>query len=333
MTDIEMRRALGAILDTASAALRAEIPGGGPAKGAPGTEAHDGHGAHDHADPGCTLRSLPERLWTTAAQTATRLYPANSPYLSMLGALPPGVMPAMRLAVLTTKYWGPKPRRMSVSFMDNPPADLRRRILEHMNAWSRTAAITFAETAGVGTVRIARAADGYWSYLGSDVLHIPADRPTMNLQGFTMQTPEAEYRRVVRHETGHTMGFPHEHMRRELVARIDPQKAYDFFWRTYGWDRPTVDAQVLQALDDQSIMGTPSDQTSIMCYQLPGAITFDGLPIVGGLDINATDYAFAGKIYPRLSGHAGGAHAAHDARGSDWDPADDVTPDLDALAA
>jgi hypothetical protein len=45
-------------------------------------------------------------------------------------------------------------------------------------------------------------------------------------------------------------------------------------------------------------MSTPADQTSIMCYQLPGSITTDGKPIVGGLDIDASDYAFAGSIYP-----------------------------------
>ena len=44
---------------------------------------------------------------------------------------------------------------------------------------------------------------------------------------------------------------------------------------------------------------TPPDQTSIMCYQLPGSITRDGRPILGGPDINQTDYAFAGRIYPR----------------------------------
>ncbi len=36
-----------------------------------------------------------------------------------------------------------------------------------------------------------------------------------------------------------------------------------------------------------------------MRYQLPGSITRDGRPIPGGADINATDYAFAGRIYPR----------------------------------
>src|ERR1700736_1297248 len=105
----------------------------------------------------------------------------------------------------------------------------------------------------------------------------------MNLEGFTMSTPESEYRRVVRHETGHTLGFPHEHMRKELVARIDPQKAYDYFLQTHGWHKATVDAQVLTSLDEASLMSTPPDQTSIMCYQLPGSITIDSQPILGGV--------------------------------------------------
>jgi hypothetical protein len=47
-------------------------------------------------------------------------------------------------------------------------------------------------------------------------------------------------------------------------------------------------------------MGTrESDPTSIMCYQIPGAITKDGKPIIGGRDINPTDFAFAASIYPK----------------------------------
>ena len=62
-----------------------------------------------------------------------------------------------------------------------------------------------------------------------------------------------------------------------------------------------VDQQVLTPLDQRSIIGTAADQTSIMCYQLPGLITRDGQPILGGEDINATDLAFAGRIYPRAT--------------------------------
>src|SRR5207248_9208007 len=109
--------------------------------------------------------------------------------------------------------------------------------------------------------------------LGTDILHVPTNRPTMCLQGFTMSTPESEFQRVVRHQTGHTLGFPHEHMRKALIERIDREKAYQYFLTTLGWDRPTVDAQVLAPLDERSIMGTPPDQTSIRSWQLPASIT------------------------------------------------------------
>ena len=56
--------------------------------------------------------------------------------------------------------------------------------------------------------------------------------PTMNLEGFTMRTPESEFLRVVRHEAGHTLGFEHEHMRTQLVQRIDRKKAIAYFRRT-----------------------------------------------------------------------------------------------------
>jgi hypothetical protein len=36
-----------------------------------------------------------------------------------------------------------------------------------------------------------------------------------------------------------------------------------------------------------------------MCYQIPGEITRNGKPIVGGLDIDKSDYAFASQIYPK----------------------------------
>jgi hypothetical protein len=135
----------------------------------------------------------------------------------------------------------------------------------------------------------------------------------MNLEGFTMRTSPSEFRRVVCHEAGHTLGFPHEHMRRELVQRIDPAKAYPYFRRTDGWSREDVDAQVLTPLNQQTIVGTQPDQTSIMCYQLPGSITRDGRPILGGTRINETDFKFAAVIYPlpqRATRGAGAKRAA-----------------------
>jgi hypothetical protein len=248
----------------------------------------------------CTPKNLPKSQLVKAAKNAVEVNPYNQPEFGPLALAAPEVeVTELFISVMTTKYWGPRPRTLSVSFMESAPADLRRRIVGHLNAWTRTGGIQFAETRGVGQVRISRGPGGYYSYLGTDVLLIPRNRQTMNLQGFTMSTPESEFRRVIRHEAGHTLGFPHEHMRRALVARIDPEKAYEYFRRTQGWSRTQVDQQVLTPLDERSLMATPADQTSIMCYQLPGSITRDGRPILGGGDINQSDHDFVGQIYPK----------------------------------
>ena len=276
-------------------------------------------GAPQQDQLACTPKTLPKRLLVKAAETAARINPVNAPAFGPLAEVTGDLqLEPLRIAVLTAKYWGPTPRRLTVSFMESTPADLRARIISHMNAWTKTGCISFVETQGTGDVRISRGPGGYWSYLGTDVLLIPRNRQTMNLQGFTMNTPESEYRRVIRHEAGHTLGCPHEHMRQALVARIDPAKAYEYFRRTQGWDKQTVDQQVLTPLNEQSLMGTAADQTSIMCYQLPGSITRDGQPILGGMDINQTDYAFIGRIYPK-PGHA--MVAEHE---EDWGEAEDV---------
>ena len=115
-----------------------------------------------------------------------------------------------------------------------------------------------------------------------------------------MKTPESEYHRVVRHETGHTLGCPHEHMRAELVNKIDPDKAIAFFGQTQGWTPDEVRQQVLTSIETASVRGTEhADPNSIMCYQIPGTITKDGKPIIGGLDIDKEDFEFMSTIYPK----------------------------------
>jgi len=317
MADIDrLRKALEKIAEAARSAI----------DGDDGDD--DGGGDEEPGDEGaevvtkgkavCTPKMLPRRQLIKAAQEAVKINPVNAPLLAQAGALGADVSDPLQIAVLTSKYWGPTPRKLTVSFLESTPADLRRRILSHMNAWTRTGCIEFVETRSAGQVRISRQRSGYWSYLGTDILQIQPGQPTMNLQGFTKNTPEREYKRVVRHETGHTLGFPHEHMRQALVARVDPEKAYEYFERTQGWDRAMVDAQVLTPLDERSLMQTPADQTSIMCYQLPGSITRDGKPITGGTDINQTDYAFVGRIYPKR-GRAPAAGLDEDAPEGDED--------------
>lgn len=254
----------------------------------------------------CIPKSLPARKLAAAAKRAIEVNPANAAQGRSVSRTPVGRRGGpRRLAVVIGRRWPTSGVRLTVKFLDDPSKALRARILRHMNAWGKTANVLFAETTGTAKVRISRLDSppdmaGYWSYIGTEILQIPQDEPTLNLEGFTMGVSDAEFRRVVRHEAGHTLGFDHEHMRGALVQKIDRAKAVAFFDITNGWTPREVEEQVLTPLKASSIMGTTeSDPHSIMCYQLPGSITKDGRPIVGGIDINPTDFAFAGSVYPK----------------------------------
>lgn len=256
---------------------------------------------------GCTIKQLPKSKLAKAAALAVAENPANAPAAGLVGlamtAFDVGSAPDLPafIGVLTTKYWGAKGVDLPVAFLESAGTDLKERILSHLNAWGDRANVRFRLTdqPGSAVVRITRSAGGYWSYLGTDCKLIPKGEATMCLQGFTMQTAESEYKRVVRHEAGHTLGFPHEHMRRAIVARLDEAKTIAYFGRTQGWSADQVRQQVLTPLEETALyQPTAPDETSIMSYQLPAEITRDGRPVPGGLDINDADAGYAAKIYP-----------------------------------
>ena len=70
-----------------------------------------------------------------------------------------------------------------------------------------------------------------------------------------MGTPDSEFVRVAGHEAGHA-GFPHEHMRCDIVSRIDPEKAYEYFRRTQGWDRRRSTSRCSRRSTNSSSWGT-----------------------------------------------------------------------------
>lgn len=249
----------------------------------------------------CKTKAVPPHQAMEAARVAVDHNPANAPNVRGVAELVAESVPlgAARLALLTSKFWGPKGVNLTVSFMGTPRD--KGKLLGHMGAWGSRANVKFTEKTSGGQVRIAfQRNEGFYSYLGTDVLMIPANEQTMNLEGFDGDMPDSEYFRVVRHETGHTLGFPHEHMRRELVARIDRAKAIAYFRAWDGWDEATTVAQVLTPLDDRALTFiSGADQRSIMCYDIDQSITTDGQPILGGSDIDENDYLLAEKIYPK----------------------------------
>src|SRR5262245_36828739 len=126
----QLREALTQIAEVASGVLD------------PRVSPHDDNGA-DRESPSpenmlvCTPKSVPPRLLVKAAQVAMEINPVNAPAAAPAAGLTDGfhVSDPLQIAVVTQKYWGPRPRRFTVSFMESTPADLRARIISHMNAW------------------------------------------------------------------------------------------------------------------------------------------------------------------------------------------------------
>src|SRR5262245_32162069 len=95
----------------------------------------------------CTPRVIPYQKVIPAAEAAVRINHLNQPNLEPLSAIPGFSLPSPdHLAVVTSKYWGLDGVKLTVGFLDNPSAELRARILSHMNAWSTTANVEFVET-------------------------------------------------------------------------------------------------------------------------------------------------------------------------------------------
>ncbi|PPQ99814.1 hypothetical protein CVT24_009641 [Panaeolus cyanescens] len=245
----------------------------------------------------CLERELSDEHLIPAAQRAIEINPDNAP---------PGHSPnarmTNRLALITSKKWGPAPR-FKVVFVERTPADLRSRIVGHMNAWSRYCNVEFREDMKnpTSTVRVSLLGKDYSSYLGTDINHHqgPQDA-TMWLGGFNMDHPESEFRRVVRHETGHTLGFHHEHLRRDIVKWIDEKKAIKHYSAgKNGWKEKKIRDNVLTPLNENDLTATKEvDGDSIMCYFIGGLLLPNAPHFAGGRDISRKDAKLAREIYP-----------------------------------
>jgi hypothetical protein len=249
--------------------------------------------AHNEPIYDCTVMELPEEDRLEAAFAAIQENPVNAP----LNAWTP-----QHIAGYTTKFWK-NSANLTVSFMDGPSTAFINLCLDIMNQWGQCCEVKFRWTQRDGQVRIARGQGGYYSYLGTDILRVRADSHTMNLQGFTENTSRKELLRVILHETGHTLGFIHEHTRKEIIELLRESAVIDHFRRTQGWSEREVIAQILTPPDPRSLSASAqADVRSIMAYSFAAHLTKNNVAIPGGDTLTGTDCEYANVIYPKVNG-------------------------------
>lgn len=149
-------------------------------------------------------------------------------------------------------------------------------------------------------IRIAFEDDGSWSYLGQDVLGIPADEPTMNFGWDLRLQPDTSL-----HEIGHSLGFPHEHQNPFAGIVWDEEKVYaSLGGPPNNWPRNVTFSNIIAKLNKNDVEGTEWDPDSIMHYPFEAGLILlpeeyrNGLTPKGGL--SPVDIAQVRKFYPPI---------------------------------
>jgi hypothetical protein len=134
--------------------------------------------------------------------------------------------------------------------------------------------IVFEETGNIADSEIRVGflrGDGYWSYIGRDVLSIGQNERTMNFgSDLTLDRRGVD---VPVHEIGHTLGFPHEHQNPFAGIVWDEEAVYALLAQPpNNWTRETTFHNILRKLSASTVEGSEWDPDSVMHYDFPGGL-------------------------------------------------------------
>jgi hypothetical protein len=251
----------------------------------------------------CTPKRLTIEQAIAAAQFALEQNPANQSNLVDLWPAYRLHATPDRLAIVNGNKWGPGPQVFPVYFFD-PRASAIPQTMAALNEWSPHCNKSFQRSMDPTSIcRISFGPGGLYSYVGTDNGGIPHSQQTMNLQGYTANTPWTEFQRGASHEAGHFLGCIHEHQLRDIVVRLNRQAVIRWGARTQGWSRQESIRQMLTPYEESQLLVVPgdwpADEASIMAYHFDAELTLDGKPILGGSRINARDAAYIALAYPK----------------------------------
>jgi len=255
----------------------------------------------------CTELILPENLRGKGIEAAIN---ERSDNLLMPGMMPIGVnsmavatannssTPA--ISVLIGKKWFVG-RVLKVRFLDNPPKKVKDKIEYYAHQWEKHVNVKFVFGSDPNAeIRITCTSDGSsWSYLGTDALVIPKNKPTMHYGWFVENTPEDEFSRTTLHEFGHALGALHEHQHPIAGIPWNRPAVYEYYKQTQGWSKADVDAQIFFKYDLNQTNSSQYDKSSIMHYAIEKKLLIDQSFAVGwNKKLSATDKAFMKIVYP-----------------------------------
>ncbi len=253
----------------------------------------------------CTASYLsdPEAQWR-ATNLAIEENEANHPApqdlafaVEMFGQMGASDPEKLGLVATSSRLWRPG-REIRVHFMEGgryPQA--RDEALRYMREWSKYANLDFVRerNRNASDVRVTFERGGSWSYIGTGVLAIDNDEPTMQLGWFLNQRRGG----VVKHETGHTCGWQHEQGSPARHCEYNRQAVIaDLSGPPNNWSVPMIEGNVFRR--STSTQYSEYDPHSVMHYFEPAAWFFDPSCAVTSPneELSPTDRKYAQLWYP-----------------------------------